>query len=99
MPELNDEQRDRLEYLFDASVPGPDIDLTTHPEKAAAKPVCFSSGDIARTLRQPFWRVCYYLRVLDLKPVATVGIVRIFDEAAVNRVRRQIELADAKQGR
>lgn len=87
----------KLEALFDASDPGPDVDGANQPEQLTAAPTHYSSGDIARRLGEKFYRVTYVLKVRDIRPMAIVAGVRIFDQAAFNHVRREIALLNAER--
>ncbi len=53
-----------------------------------------TSGDIARTLGQPFSRVRWILDTRDIQPIGRVGIVRLYNDAAIERVRAELESAD-----
>ena len=51
----------------------------------------FTTGGMAEQLGRPFYRVAYVVRTRNIQPVETAGHVRLFDAAAVERVRRVFE--------
>lgn len=54
-------------------------------------------GWIAAALGVPVHRVNYILRTRRIEPTATAGGTRLFDQAAVARVRHEINRLDARR--
>ena len=55
-----------------------------------------TSGDISKALGRPFSRVRWILGTRDIQPVGRAGIIRLYDDAAVERVRAELETADKR---
>jgi hypothetical protein len=56
-------------------------------------------GEIARRCKVPLHRVSHILATRDIKPIGRAGIVRIYDEAALERVHQELAKVDAKRGK
>jgi len=54
-------------------------------------------GVIARELGVPLHRVLYVLRSRDIEPVARAGTLRLYDNAAIARVRHELNAIDARK--
>lgn len=58
-----------------------------------------TAGEIARRTRAELHRVIHILSTRQVVPIARAGVLRIFDEAAVELVRRELAKQDAKRSR
>lgn len=58
-------------------------------------PRLLTVGEIARRLVVPIHRVTYILSTRKIRPVAVAGTARLFDEAAMLRVRRELRAMDS----
>jgi len=54
-------------------------------------------GEIARRCSVRLHRVTHILDTRDIKPIGRAGIVRIYDEAALARVREELAKIDARR--
>ena len=54
-------------------------------------------GEIARRLGEPFHRVTHILATRDIKPIGRAGIVRIYSDDSLDRVRNELQAIDAKR--
>ncbi len=61
------------------------------------KPTLDTPGKIAAKLGVPLWRVQYVLATRDISPVAYAGRLRLFDRAAVARIRHEINAIEARR--
>jgi hypothetical protein len=50
----------------------------------------FTVGELARRLNVPLHRVEYKVTKLGIAPVARVGNLRVFNEAALDQLRREL---------
>jgi hypothetical protein len=55
-------------------------------------------GIIAGELDAPIGRVLYVLRKLGIKPIGRAGILRLYDRAAVEAVRNELQRMEQRQG-
>ena len=53
--------------------------------------IALTTGEIARRLNVPIHRVDYLIKSRDIHPTERAGHLRIFDTAALNTFRREIE--------
>lgn len=61
-------------------------------------PKLATPAEIARLLGVPLHRVEYVLRSRQhIKPAATAGVARCFDDAAVAQVRHEVQAIDARR--
>lgn len=57
-------------------------------------------GVLAADLREPLHRVLYVLRTRrHIRPTASAGRLRLYDRAAADSLRRELELIDARRGK
>ena len=68
-------------------------------DTAAPPPPLLTAGRIASKLRRPLHRVTYVLRTRDIRPSATAGTLRLYDLAAVARVRHELSGIEARADR
>ena len=68
-------------------------------DTAAPPPPLLTAGRIADKLRRPIHRITYVLRTRDIRPSATAGTLRLYDLAAVARVRHELSGIDARADR
>ena len=70
-------------------------DPTADP--APTPPPLLTAGRVAGRLGVALHRVLYVLRTRGIRPAATAGTLRLFDEATVARVRRELDGIDARR--
>lgn len=59
----------------------------------------YTSGDIAKILDRSVSQVRHVLNSrFDIEPVGRAGIVRLYDDSAVDRVRSELEAINQKRG-
>ena len=66
---------------------------------AGPPPALLTPGRIAERLHVALHRVTYVLRTRAIEPAAKAGTLRLYDLAAVARVRRELEGIDARTSR
>lgn len=67
---------------------------------SASVPKLRTPGVIAADLGVPLHRVLHVLRTREhIRPTASAGRLRLYDRAAVEFVRRELEAIDASRGR
>lgn len=65
----------------------------------ASEKTCLTTGQIARILGQPAYRVAYILRTRQhIQPLARAGNVRVYTGNALAQVRYEINRIDAIAG-
>lgn len=60
-------------------------------------PSPLTPGEIARRCGVQLHRVSHILDTRDIKPIGRAGIVRIYDDAALERVREELSKIDARR--
>ena len=55
-------------------------------------------GVIAAQLQAPLNRVLYALRSRNVRPIGRAGTIRLYDQAAVERVREALAEMDQRKG-
>lgn len=60
-----------------------------------ATPSMPTTGEIARSLDEPTHRVEYVIRTRGIAPCGRAGNARVFDEAAVELIRSELERIDS----
>lgn len=61
-------------------------------------PVLDTSGHLAAKLDVPVHRIVYVIRTRHIPPAAFAGRLRLFDRAAVARIRYELNAIDARRG-
>ncbi len=56
-------------------------------------------GEIARRLGKPLHRVEYIIRSRDIRPAGLAGNARVFSDADVDRIARELRRMDAERGK
>lgn len=63
-------------------------------------PTLITTGVIAHELGEPLHRILHVLKTRkEIYPAARAGTLRLYDRAAVARVRHEINAMDARRGR
>ena len=71
-----------------------------HPVSETSEPTLVTPGVISRETGIPLRRVLYILQTRqDIRPRARVGILRVYDNAAVEEVRRESAAIDKRKNR
>jgi hypothetical protein len=75
-------------------------DFISHEGRASMSdiPQLRTAGVIAQELGAPLSRVLYALTKLNVKPIGRAGVLRLYDRAAVETVRQELNAIDQRQG-
>lgn len=62
------------------------------------EPQLLTPGRLAEALDVPLHRVQHVLKTRDIRPIARAGTLRLYNKAAVDRVREELDAMDARRG-
>jgi hypothetical protein len=60
---------------------------------------CITASEIAAILDRPVVRVRHILASRNIEPIARAGLVRVYDAAAIEKVRAELGAIEKRQGK